>query len=137
MYQELETKEENYLFTDEIINEIRASYNLTPIELQDKVNIKEESQDIVKIIYCEPEENVIPSMFIIKDVPETRVSKRIASSKSSTKKETKKMNFQPKNFEFICHICRIEFKGLRPLAVRIYFFDSYSYSYYFLIKFCF
>ncbi|CAO1437229.1 unnamed protein product [Diamesa tonsa] len=116
MYQELETKEENYLFTDEIINEIRASYNLTPIELQDKVNITEESQDIVKIIYCEPEENVIPSMFIIKDVPETRVSKRIASSKSSTKKETKKMNFQPKNFEFICHICRIEFKGLRPLA---------------------
>ena len=138
MYQELEMKEENYLFTEEIINEIRASYNLTPIELQEhKVNIVEESQDIVEeTIYCEqlPEENVPSPLFLTEDFKEPRLSKRIASSKSSTKKETKKKSIQPKNFEFICHICRIEFKGLRPLAVRI---NSYSYSYYFLIKFCF
>lgn len=123
MYQELEMKEDNYLFTEEIINEIRASYNLNPIELQEhKVNIVDESHDIVEpFIYCEQsaEVTIISSLLGIDDVKETRVSKRIASSKSSTRKETKKKKVQPKNFEFICHICRIEFIGLRPLAVRI------------------
>ena len=127
MYQELEMKEDNYLFTEEIINEIRASYNLTPIELQEyKVNIKDEKDDIVQqTIYCEQlnEENITPSLIFNEDVKETRVSKRIASSRSSIKKESKKKSLQPKNFEFICHICRIEFKGLRPLAVRICLFN--------------
>lgn len=123
MYQELEMKEENYLFTEEIINEIRASYNLTPIELQEyKVNIVDETHDFGKqIIYCEQlkEEDITPVLVLPQDIKETRVSKRIASSISTAKKETKKKTLQPKNFEFICHICRIEFKGLRPLAVRI------------------
>lgn len=122
MYQELEMKEDNYLFTEEIINEIRASYNLNPLELQEhKVNIVVESREVVEqTIYCEQltEETIIPSLLVIEDVKETRVSKRIASSKSSSRKEAKKKKVQPKNFEFICHICRIEFKGLRPLAVR-------------------
>lgn len=126
MYQELEMKEDNYLFTEEIINEIRTSYNLTPVELQEhKVNIVQENHDIEEqTIYCEQliEENITPSLFITEDFNETRVSKRIASSKSSTKRDTKKKSLQPKNFEFICHICQSEFKGLRPLAVRIYLF---------------
>lgn len=126
MYQELELKEDNYLFTEEIINEIRASYNLNPIELQEHiVNIVQESHDIIEqTIYCEQltEGKNTPSLFITEDINETRVSKRIASTKFSTKKDTKKTSLQPKNFEFVCHICSIEFKGLRPLAVRIYLF---------------